>query len=192
MKQLLVWLKQPAVWLTATLMCVICIWDFSQRVYAPIDSDVSVLQADSVQVFSIAPKTMRTAAMERWIQRNQRVEPVIQVDDEGSEQDAELAGAELLGSMQVRVRATFANVSANRRFAIVEYLTEAERIMQSIRLEQNDKLGDFTVIAVNASSVIFAQDDDIYEISVFAWYPERIDRAPTSSSTRERADEESF
>ncbi|MEA3587711.1 hypothetical protein J6I75_05040 [Pseudidiomarina sp. 1APP75-27a] len=170
------WQQLPtSVKLIAAVLVIICVIDFSQRVY--VANEASGREFDPMAGVAIEFESAQpSAAVKSWLQRRSKeAEKRQQEEQETQANEAKVAlldGGVNLGDMRVRVRGVYTatgNAAPNgARVALIDTQQIENRQIEIIEISEGFKLNGYTVTKISVNSVTFTGgEDEAVTIPVF-------------------------
>lgn len=155
--------------LILALFLLVCVWDFTQRVWVSADAnardDVSFTADDYVNRNSEMADTIKNWLAEREAMRQAAVEP----EEEANEPAIPLIeGGMNLGNMRVRVRAIYTAPSSQTRLALLDIQSIEQRSVEIIEAHEGYTVESYALETIDVNSVVFrSAEGEALTIPVF-------------------------
>lgn len=162
------WQQQPtSVKVCAIALVVICVIDFSQRIWVSAE-----LAARSTTEFNAGRFTAPTPKISEPVQTfledlASAAEPPAEAEDENSENKIPLIeGGVNIGEMRVRVRAIYISPTTNKQAALIEAQHLTERNLELTEVTLGYALNNYQVSEITVDSVVFTGSDQNDQITI--------------------------
>ncbi|MGQ4276500.1 hypothetical protein ACQ5ES_05585 [Pseudidiomarina sp. E22-M8] len=166
------WQQLPgSVKLIAIVGVLLCLIDFSQRVY--IDNSVDARAFDANAGAQNEFQTARISdEVEAWLERRREIaEQRKQEQDQATVSEPQVAlleGGVNLGNMRVRVRGIYTSAQNEQRIALIDTQELENRSVEITEVTEGFELNGYTVSKINVNSVTFiGGEDESVTIPVF-------------------------
>ncbi|WP_258807319.1 hypothetical protein [Pseudidiomarina sp. CB1] len=154
----------------AALVAVLCVVDFSQRVWlsTPDNSGVERELAAAQVVNHQAP--VAADELQQWWQ--QRAEERQAATDAAQQQNTPTAkplleGGIDVGPLRIRLRAIVIATDSQQQVAIMEAQNTDDRSLEFIERRVGENLGDYRVTAIRVNEIVFTQGDESITVPIF-------------------------
>lgn len=155
--------------LVLLLLAIICVWDFSQRVW--ISSDVSSRNSVTFDPANYASGTNEMAApVKDWlVAREAERQAAAQPEEQSKEATVPLIeGGMNLGNMRVRVRAIYTAPEGQTRLALFDIQSIEQRSVEIIEAQEGYTVDSYTLETIDVNSVVFrSAEGEALTIPVF-------------------------
>lgn len=156
--------------LALLLFTLLCVWDFSQRVWVSADASSRGTTAFDPSAYTLAANEMAPALTEWLAAREAQRQAAAEPDEEANKMPAIplLEGGTNLGNMRVRVRAIYTATDSQTRLALLDIQSIEQRSVEIIEAEEGFTVDSYRLETIDVNTVAFrSAEGEVLTIPVF-------------------------
>ena len=153
--------QQPLVfWCCCAVLILLCLVDFSRRLYVPAASAVDVQPFGMLPPWSAPETASYSALMQQWLNAEQQASAAADASTTSAKAPL-LANAYAVGDKVIRLRAVFLSAAAGSRLALIEQQDIDNRQISFVQVRPGQVISHYIVTTINANYVEFSPEPSV-------------------------------